>query len=79
MSTTTSGNVTWLPAAPPVRTRRTTPPLPSLRAMWRAVVTRRMLAEMDDRMLADIGVSRGDASMEANRRPWDLWPHGHLT
>ncbi|HEV7266534.1 MAG TPA: DUF1127 domain-containing protein [Falsiroseomonas sp.] len=40
----------------------------------RAIETRRRLAEMDDRMLKDIGVSRGDALEEANRAPWDLDP-----
>ena len=52
----------------PVRTRRI---LPSLAAMWRAATTRRMLAEMDDRMLADIGISRAQAAFEADRLPWD--------
>lgn len=42
--------------------------------MVRAHQTRRMLAEMDDRMLADIGVSRGDASVEAARLAWDTAP-----
>lgn len=42
----------------------------ALAAMVRAHQTRRLLAEMDDRMLADIGVSRGDASMEAARPAW---------
>lgn len=44
----------------------------ALAQMARARQTRRMLAEMDDRMLADIGVGRGDAQMEAARAPWDL-------
>ena len=39
-----------------------------------AVATRRMLAEMDDRMLADIGISRLDAQAEADRAPWDVAP-----
>ena len=43
-----------------------------LTEMARARQTRRMLAEMDDRMLADIGIGRGDALMEAARAPWDL-------
>jgi uncharacterized protein YjiS (DUF1127 family) len=37
----------------------------------RAVRTRRLLATMDDRLLADIGVSRGEALFEATRAPWD--------
>ena len=44
----------------------------ALAAMARARRTRRLLAEMDDRMLADIGIGRGDAMMEASRAPWDL-------
>jgi len=45
-----------------------------LHAMWRAIQTRRQLAEMDDRMLRDIGISRVDALHEAERAPWDLAP-----
>ncbi len=44
----------------------------ALMEMARARQTRRLLAEMDDRMLADIGIGRGDAMMEAGRAPWDL-------
>jgi len=44
----------------------------ALAAMSRARRTRRMLGEMDDRMLADIGIGRGDALMEASRAPWDI-------
>ena len=40
-----------------------------------AIQTRRRLAEMDDRMLKDIGISRADALQEAERAPWDLGPH----
>ncbi len=40
--------------------------------MSRAVEERRLLATLDDRMLADIGVSRAEANREANRAPWDL-------
>lgn len=40
----------------------------------RAVSTRRELAAMDDRMLADIGISRADAHAEAQRAPWDVTP-----
>jgi uncharacterized protein YjiS (DUF1127 family) len=32
---------------------------------------RRLLAEMDDRMLADIGAARGDAVWESSRAIWD--------
>ena len=38
----------------------------------RTVATRRYLVEMDDRMLRDIGITRGEAFEEANRAPWDL-------
>jgi uncharacterized protein YjiS (DUF1127 family) len=48
---------------------------PSLRDRFRAMVqarqTRRLLARMDDRMLADIGLGRGDAMIEAARPMWD--------
>ncbi len=43
-----------------------------LAEMRRARRTRRLLGEMDDRMLADIGIGRGDALMEASRAPWDV-------
>ncbi len=43
-----------------------------LAEMRRARRTRRLLTEMDDRMLADIGIGRGEALMEASRAPWDL-------
>ena len=38
--------------------------------------TRRLLAEMDDHMLADIGMDRAGAHAEANRRVWDLGGRG---
>lgn len=41
-------------------------------AMLKARQTRRLLAEMDSRLLADIGTSRTDAAMEANRPFWDI-------
>jgi hypothetical protein len=44
------------------------------RRALRAVITRRHLAEMDDRMLADIGISRADALRESGRAPWDHGP-----
>lgn len=46
----------------------------SFRAMLRARRTRQMLTEMDDRMLSDIGIGRGDALMEASRPMWDVGP-----
>ena len=59
-----------LPSLP--RFRLSLPRLPAFRAMLRAVGTRRQLAGMDDRMLKDIGISRVDALLEADRLPWDL-------
>ena len=44
----------------------------ALTAMVRARRTRRLLAEMDDRMLADIGLDRGQALAEAARPAWDV-------
>ncbi|WP_439599045.1 DUF1127 domain-containing protein [Falsiroseomonas sp.] len=45
-----------------------------LALMLRYVTTRQQLAEMDDRMLRDIGLSRGQALREAGRAPWDIGP-----
>lgn len=45
-----------------------------LRRVLQAVETRRQLAEMDRRMLSDIGISRAEALEEAARAPWDLTP-----
>jgi uncharacterized protein YjiS (DUF1127 family) len=36
----------------------------------RAETSRRTLQVLDDRMLADIGISRAQAQFEADRRPW---------
>ena len=43
-----------------------------LRLMLNAMRTRRLLAEMDERMLRDIGISRAQARAEAARWPWDV-------
>lgn len=40
-------------------------------AMIQARRTRQQLAEMEPRMLADIGLSRSDAQLEAGRAFWD--------
>ena len=45
-----------------------------LNRVLQAVESRRHLAEMDRRMLADIGISRAEALEEAARAPWDLMP-----
>jgi len=37
----------------------------------RTAQTRRLLAEMDDRMLSDIGVTHSQAQAEASRPAWD--------
>jgi uncharacterized protein YjiS (DUF1127 family) len=42
--------------------------------MLRTIETRRQLAEMDTRMLQDIGITHVDAVEEANRAPWELGP-----
>jgi len=41
---------------------------------WRNAVTRRELVELDDRMLADIGVTRAAIMAEMDRFPWDDSP-----
>jgi uncharacterized protein YjiS (DUF1127 family) len=43
-------------------------------AMWSASRERRMLAELDDRMLEDIGISRAQAQFIASRREFRDWP-----
>lgn len=47
-----------------------------LAMMLRAIETRHRLAQMDDRMLKDIGITRSEALEEANRAPWDFGPRG---
>jgi uncharacterized protein YjiS (DUF1127 family) len=47
-----------------------------VRRTLRAIETRRYLAEMDQRMLADIGITRSQAIEEARRAPWDLTTRG---
>jgi uncharacterized protein YjiS (DUF1127 family) len=44
---------------------------PVLRSIWKTARSRRELAGMDAHLLADIGVSRGEALMESKRQPWD--------
>lgn len=46
--------------------------LATLARITRAIEERRLLATLDDRMLADIGVSRSEAHRESNRAPWDF-------
>lgn len=45
-----------------------------VQAIRKAVQERRALAQMDPRMLADIGLSRAEAEAEINRKPWDIAP-----
>lgn len=45
-----------------------------VRRMWVAVTTRNRLAELDDRMLHDLGLSRADVVREVSRAPWDTAP-----
>jgi uncharacterized protein YjiS (DUF1127 family) len=61
------------------RTTKAARPLPSrgkfnlghlCARIWRNYVTRRQLAELDDRMLQDLGISRAQAQFEANRPIW---------
>ncbi|MCW3473161.1 DUF1127 domain-containing protein [Limobrevibacterium gyesilva] len=43
-----------------------------LRIWIRVLSTRRDLAEMDDRMLSDLGISRAQADFELSQTPWTL-------
>jgi uncharacterized protein YjiS (DUF1127 family) len=45
-----------------------------LAQMARTVEERGLLAEMDDRTLKDIGISRLEALTEIRRAPWDFGP-----
>jgi uncharacterized protein YjiS (DUF1127 family) len=41
--------------------------------VWRVATTRQTLAELDDRMLKDLGISRAQAQFEASRPIWKLF------
>jgi uncharacterized protein YjiS (DUF1127 family) len=45
------------------------------RKVARALSTRQNLAEMDDRMLADLGISRAQAQFELSRSAWHVAAH----
>lgn len=60
--------------AVPASAQRGTGWIDWLRRILHAVESRHHLAEMDRRMLADIGISRSEALEEAARAPWDLAP-----
>lgn len=56
----------------------------SLAAIFAGLITRRglrrarrRLAELDDHLLRDIGVSRAEALTEADRKGWDAPDHWH--
>jgi len=40
---------------------------------WRVLTTRHGLAELDDRMLKDLGISRAQAQFELTRPFWKLF------
>lgn len=65
-----------LPASHPIRTgaSQRISWFAWLRRVLDAAESRRQLAEMDARMLSDIGISRAEALDEAARAPWDLAP-----
>jgi uncharacterized protein YjiS (DUF1127 family) len=68
MSDITNGRVAW--ARPTLRHRLAL----ALHAIDRAVVhwaSRRRLADLDDHMLKDLGISRAQAQFEASRPVWD--------
>ena len=44
----------------------------ALAYMYRVATTRQGLAELDDRMLKDLGVSRAQAQFELSRPVWKL-------
>ena len=44
----------------------------ALAYMYRVATTRQGLAELDDRMLQDLGVSRAQAQFELSRPVWKL-------
>jgi len=46
----------------------------AVRHAQRVLASRRLLAEMEPRMLADIGITHAQAIEEARRAPWDIAP-----
>jgi uncharacterized protein YjiS (DUF1127 family) len=49
-------------------------PARTLALALRVASTRKALPDLDDRMLADIGITREEALAEAARAPWDITP-----
>lgn len=43
----------------------------AITAMYRIEMQRRALADLDEHLLADIGIDRSTARVEAARAPWD--------
>ncbi|GAB5377636.1 MAG: hypothetical protein AcusKO_40980 [Acuticoccus sp.] len=67
--------------APAIATRTHAPLRPTGRAPWRRLrlmldlwSERRMLARLDRRALADLGLGPGDVARETRRPPWDCPP-----
>jgi uncharacterized protein YjiS (DUF1127 family) len=58
----------------PARTAHHAAPFGTVAQALRTMLTRRDLAELEPRLLEDIGVNRGEAIAEAARAPWDLAP-----
>jgi uncharacterized protein YjiS (DUF1127 family) len=44
----------------------------AIRTSWKQAATRRQLANLDDRALSDIGISRAQAQFLAESPVWDL-------
>lgn len=63
-----------LPALRPLRAPRAGLWLQHLRQMHRVWKTRRDLAELDPRLLRDIGLTESEARREISRAPWDPGP-----
>ncbi|MCQ4162830.1 DUF1127 domain-containing protein [Roseomonas sp. GC11] len=71
------GSASPLPAAlRKARSQRPAGWMATLRHLLRLMETRQHLAELDDRLLRDIGMSRPDAQHEARRPVWDYIPRG---
>ncbi len=73
MSTRLSSSVTWQTptlAARAATGRVRTPLRRVLADAWRRWRTRRMIVELDARMLKDIGATRSEAREEANKPFW---------
>jgi uncharacterized protein YjiS (DUF1127 family) len=45
-----------------------------LRRVWVTVTTRNQLAELDERLLHDLGLTKADVTREISRAPWDTAP-----